>query len=88
MSNGHGGNEPCPECAKVILNGGVAARVLDETCHSIYEFLEGGGKFSDEDKQALVVLANALEDDVFRFQRRVLEAMRFQGPWSNALTFD
>ena len=77
----------CPECeAKIILNGGVAARVLDETCHSIYEFLERG-KFSDADKFALVVLANKLEDDAFKFQRRALEAMGFKGPWSNALTF-
>lgn len=80
--------DPCPECSKVVLNGGVTARVLDETCTTIYNFFEEGGKLSAEDKQALVVMANNLEDDAFRFQRRVLEAIGFQGPWSNALTFD
>lgn len=78
----------CPECeAKIILNGGVAARVLDETCHTIYEFLERG-KFSEADKLELVVMANKLEDDVFKFQRRVLEAMGFKGPWPNSLTLE
>lgn len=77
--------DPCPECAKVILNGGIAARVLDETCHSIYTFLEGGGKFSTEEKQALVIHANLIEDEVFKFQRRFLDAIGFTGPYSHAL---
>lgn len=78
----------CPECEqKTILNGGVAARVLDETCHTIYEFLERGGKFSDADKLSLVTLANKLEDDVFRFQRKVLEGIGFKGPWPHSLSF-
>lgn len=88
MPNGDPPPAGCPECAKVILNGGVAARVLDETCHTIYEFLEQGSKFKDADIKELVVMANKLEDDVFRFQRRVLEAIGFTGPWPNALTFD
>lgn len=80
--------ENCPECAKVILNGGVAARVLDETCTTIYNFLEEGGKFKDADIKALVIMANKLEDDVFRFQRKVLESIGFTGPWPHSLTFD
>lgn len=78
----------CPPCAKVVLNGGVAARVLDETCSTIYQFLEDGGKFTPADIDQLVIMANALEDDVFRFQRKVLESIGFTGPWPNALTFD
>lgn len=75
----------CPECAKVILNGGIAARVLDETCHSIYEFLEGGGQFSAAEKLALVIHANLIEDEVFKFQRRFLDAIGFSGPYSHAI---
>lgn len=79
----------CPECeAKVILNGGVAARVLDETCSTIYSHIEAGKTFKDEDVQALVVMANKIEDDVFRFQRKVLESIGFKGPWPHSLTFD
>ena len=79
--------ENCPECqAKVILNGGVAARVLDETCHAIYEFIESGKRLDSQ--LELVEMANKLEDDVFRFQRRVLESMGFKGPWPHSLTFD
>lgn len=76
----------CPECEKVILNGGVAARVLDETCHTIYNYLESGGEFKNI--KDLVVKANEIEDLVFRFQRAVLEGIGFKGPWPHSLTFD
>ena len=83
----NGGPPPeCPECAaKVILNGGVAARVLDETCSTIYSHLEAGKTLKNELK--LVEMANKLEDDCFKFQRAVLEAMGFNGPWPHSLTF-
>lgn len=75
----------CPECEKVVLNGGVAARVLDETCHAIYSHLEAGHSLSNPKK--LVVMANEIEDKVFRFQREVLEQFGFKGPWPHSLTF-
>lgn len=87
MSNGGAGDGPCPECAKVILNGGIAARVLDETCESVYDFLEHGGKFDKTTLAQLVVKANEIEDLVFRFQRAVLEGQGFNGPWPHSLTF-
>ena len=74
----------CPECAaKIILNGGIAARVLDETCHAIYGFVESGREFPDAHK--LVVLANKLEDDAFKFTREVLEQIGFQGPFPHSM---
>lgn len=77
----------CPECEqKIILNGGVAARVLDETCKLIYSRVEEGKKF--ENVLHLVELANKLEDDAFRFQRAVLDSIGFEGPYSHALTID
>lgn len=82
------GPNECPECeAKVILNGGVAARVLDETCQTIYNHLESGKTFKPADIAKLVEMANKLEDDVFRFQRAVLEAIGFKGPWPHSLNF-
>lgn len=76
--------DPCPACeAKIILNGGVSARVLDETCTSIYGFVEDGGKFPDALK--LVKMANDIEDRVFKFQREVLEQQGFKGPWPHSL---
>lgn len=73
-----------PEEIKIILNGGIAARVLDETCSSIYEFLEGGGSFSDPVK--LVKMANEIEDRVFLFTREVLQQQGFSGPWPKSLS--
>lgn len=79
------GTTACPECeAKVILNGGVSARVLDETCKTIYQHLEKGGTF--EGVKGLVERANDIEDRVFRFQRAVLESIGFRGPWPHSLT--
>lgn len=82
MSNGTGGNQ-CPECAKVILNGGIAARNLDEICNTIYEHLEKGHKF--ENIKELVIQANKIEDEVDRFRRMVLEGIEFDGPWPESL---
>ena len=76
--------EPCPACEeKIILNGGVAARVLDETCHSIYEFIEKGGKFPNALK--LVNMANDIEDRVFAFSKEVLSQIGFKGPWPKSM---
>jgi hypothetical protein len=75
----------CPECEeKVILNGGVAEKVLGETCYTIKRFVDKGGKFSDPLK--LVQMANKLEDDAFAFQKEVLTQMGFQGPWPKSMS--
>lgn len=76
---GHG----CPECEKVVLNGGVAAVVLEETCYTIRRYLDAGGEF--ENIQDLVLRANKIENLVFEFQRAVLEGIGFEGPWPNSL---
>lgn len=77
-------SDQCPACqAKIILNGGVAARVLDETCQTIYQHVESGATFPNELK--LVEMANDIENRVFKFQREVLEQMGFEGPWPNSL---
>jgi hypothetical protein len=74
----------CPECEeKIILNGGVAEKVLGETCYTIKRFVDRGGKFTDPTK--LVEMANGIEDSVFAFQREILEQMGFQGPWPKSL---
>lgn len=80
----NGGTEPCPACEqKIIQNGGVAARVLDETCKTVYHFVEGGRTFPDALK--LVKMANKLEDDAFAFSKEVLTQMGFQGPWPKSM---
>lgn len=76
---------PCPECSKVILNGGIAARNLDEICHTIYDHLEQGHKFTNI--ADLVVQANLIEDEVDKFRRMVLEGLGFTGPWPKSLDF-
>jgi hypothetical protein len=69
---------------KIIINGGIAARVLDEICKSIYNYQERGGTFSDPEK--LVLMANKIEDLAFKFTREVLEQMGFEGPWPHSMS--
>lgn len=81
--------DPPPECgtpceAKVILNGGIAARVLDETCSTIYSYLEGGENHFPNSLK-LVKMANEIENKVFEFSREVLEQIGFTGPWPNSM---
>lgn len=68
---------------KIILNGGIAEKVLGETCYTIKRFVDHPSKFPNAEK--LVVTANALEDLTFLFQREVLDQIGFKGPYSHAL---
>lgn len=80
----NGGTEPCPECEqKIILNGDIAARVLDATCERIEAFVAAGKKFPDALK--LVKLANKLEDDAFAFSKEVMTQVGFGGPWPRSM---
>jgi hypothetical protein len=75
----------CPECEeKIILNGGIAEKVLGETCYTIKRFVDSGKKFPDALK--LVEMANKLEDDAFAFQKEVLTQMGFKGPWPKSMS--
>lgn len=68
---------------KIILNGGVAEKVLGETCYTIKRHVDKGNEFTNAPK--LVTTANALEDLAFLFQREVLDQIGFTGPYSHAL---
>ncbi len=75
----------CPACeAKIILNGDITARVLDSTCERIDAYVAQGKTFPDAHK--LVVMANKLEDDAFKFEREVLSQMGFVGPWPHSMS--
>jgi len=75
----------CPECeTKIILNGDITARVLDSTCERIDAFVGAGKTFPNAHK--LVVMANKLEDDAFKFSREVLEQIGFEGPWPKSMS--
>lgn len=74
----------CPECeAKIILNGDIAAKVLESICERIEVFVAAGRTFPNAHK--LVVMANKLEDDAFKFTREAMEQIGFQGPWPKSM---
>jgi len=77
-----------PECdlacqTKIIIDGGLAARVFDETCSGLYYFFEQGGKLKDA-KKVLEQLVKA-ENEAFEFMRIVHEQTGYTGPLPNAL---
>ena len=76
---------PCPECVKVILNGGGAARVLDGTMDAFDAYIASGGEFKDADLRNFVLRANKLEEDVYAFQKRFLESIGVKGPWPKSM---
>lgn len=79
MSNGNPGGEE----EKIIINAGIAARVLDAVCERLYERFEKGWEVPDVKK--LVILANELEDKAFAFEREFLDQVGFKGPYSHAI---
>lgn len=78
-----------PDCdlacqTKIIIDGGLAARVFDETCSGLYYFFEQGGKLRDG-KRVLEQLIKA-ENEATKFMRVALEEMGHDGPWPKALS--
>lgn len=85
MPNGANSDEE-----KIILNGGVAEKVLGETCYTIKRHVDEYQHAATEkpafpNAPKLVTIANALEDLAFLFQREVLDQIGFDGPYSHAI---
>ncbi len=79
---------PDPECdlacqTKIIIDGGLAGRVFDETCKGLYSFFEQGGKLKNGPR-VLEQLIKA-ENEAFKFMRVALEETGYKGPWPDAL---
>lgn len=79
---------PDPLCdlacqTKIIINGDSAARILDATCEGFERFLDHGGTLQHTDK--LLAQLVIMENEVYRFQRLVMESMGYAGPWPKCL---
>lgn len=68
---------------KIIINGDVAAKILETTCEAIERHLAGGGKLPRG--LEMIVLLNQIENDAFKLQRMFLESVGFTGPWPHSL---
>lgn len=82
------GNGPPPACdlacqTKIIIDGGLAARVFDETCSGLYFFFEQGGNLRDG-RRVLDQLIKA-ENEATKFARIALEEMGHEKPWPDML---
>lgn len=68
---------------KIIINGDVAAKVLEITCEAIERHIAAGGTLANG--AAMLLLLNKIEDDAFKVQRLFLEGVGFTGPWPKSL---
>ncbi len=80
---------PDPICdlacqTKIIINGDVAAKVLETTCEAIERHLAAGGELPKG--RDMIVLLNRIEDDAFKLQHMFLESIGFAGPWPHSLS--
>lgn len=68
---------------KIIMDGGLAARVFEETCAGLYQFFERDGRLRDGQRvlEQLIIA----ENEAFKFMRIALEEMGHEGPWPDAL---
>lgn len=69
---------------KIIIDGGLAGKVFEETCYSLKNFFDKGGKLKDG-QRVLEQLIKA-ENEAFKFMRIALEETGHDGPWPKALT--
>lgn len=80
----NGGTECDLACqTKIIIDGGLAGKVFEETCYGIKHFLSNGGTFHDG-QRVLAQLIKA-ENEAFQFMRVALEEMGHNRPWPHCL---
>lgn len=74
-----------PEEEKVIINGGVGARVLDIICDRLYDYFNEADNPTLPDVPKLVKMLNKIEDAVFDLEREFLDQRGFTGPYPRAI---
>lgn len=77
MPDNGGPVPPGGEEEKIIIDGGLAGAVFEETCYSIKEFL-ASGRHLDQTGKIIKKLIKA-ENSTFEFQRAVIEGMGYHG---------
>lgn len=78
-----------PECdlacqTKIIINGGNAAKLIEQSCEALQHFFNNGGKLKSGAK--LIDALNALEDGAVDLQKQVLDQVGYKGKVGKMLT--
>lgn len=66
--------------AKIVLNGGNAARLIEQSCETLQFFFNDGGTFAHDEGEKLILRLNKLEDDAVDLQKAVLKSIGYSGP--------
>jgi len=74
---------PSGEEEKIILNGGIAADVLNRVCARLYDRFEKGQHLPNQAE--IIVKLNLIEDEAFKVVRLYLDGTGFEGPYSHAV---
>ncbi len=85
MSNGDPGGECSLACqTKIIINGGNAASLIEQTCEAVQHFTSNGGKIKNSHE--LIEKLNNLENDAVALQKFFLrECVEYTGPTGKML---
>lgn len=68
---------PSGEEEKIIIDGGLAGAVFEETCYSITNYLANGKHLAQPGK--IIKKLIKAENATFEFQRAVIEGMGYHG---------
>ena len=71
-----------PECdlacqTKIIINGGNAASLIEQSCEALQHFFSNGGQLKSGSK--LIDTLNTLEDAAVDLQKQVLDQVGYHG---------
>ncbi len=65
---------------KIIINGGNAANLIEQSCEALQFFFSNGGAFDGNEGEHLIKRLNDLEDGAVELQKAVLKFTGYSGP--------
>jgi len=71
---------------KIIINGGNAANLIEQSCEALQFYFNAGGEFPHDEGEKLIMRLNLLENDAVELQKAVLKAIGYNGPVGKMLT--
>jgi hypothetical protein len=76
MDGGAGGCDLACQ-TKIVLNGGNAAKLIEQSCEALQHFFNNGGKLKNSTE--VISLLNSLEDSAVSLQKLVIKSVGYEG---------
>lgn len=69
---------------KIIINGGNASKLIEQSCEALQHFFSNGGKLKNSTE--IISLLNQLENGAVDLQKLVLKSVGYTGPVGKMLS--